>query len=136
VKAYSLDLRERVLAACQQPTCTLPQAAAQFSVSVSFSGKLLHRQRTSGSAAALPRGGGPGPVLGEAALRQLTTCLQPQPDATLAELAQALVVAGGPAVSRATRRRAVAGRDWRRKKRAPTLPSAAASGLSPCAGPW
>lgn len=128
MKAYSLDLRERVLAACQQQPRTLAQVAAQFSVSVSFISKLLRRQRTSGSPQALPHRGGPAPVLGEAARRQLTACLRQQPDATLAELGQALVAVGGPAVRRATLGRAVAGLDWRRKKRVSMLPSATASG--------
>mgnify|MGYP000473974965 CR=1 FL=1 len=46
MKAYSLDLRERVAAASQQPGCTIGAVAAQFSVSVSFVEKLLQRQRT------------------------------------------------------------------------------------------
>jgi len=48
MKAYSLDLRERVAAACQQPGRSTGAVAAQFSVSVSFVEKLLQRQRTSG----------------------------------------------------------------------------------------
>ncbi len=128
MKAYSLDLRQRVLAACQSAERTLPQVATQFSVSVSFISKLLHRQRTGASVAALPHRGGPAPILGAGALGQLTECLQQQPDATLAELGQALVAAGGPAVSRATLSRAVTGLGWRRKKRVSTPPSATANG--------
>ncbi|QKG53329.1 hypothetical protein [Hymenobacter sp. BRD67] len=55
MKAYSLDLRERVAAACAQPGRTIGAVAAQFSVSVSFVEKLLHRQRTTGAVAARPR---------------------------------------------------------------------------------
>jgi transposase len=124
MKAYSLDLRQRVLAACQSAERTLPQVAAQFSVSVSFISKLVRRQRTSGSAEALPPRGGPAPVLGQIALDQLTSCLQQQPDATLAELGTALLAAGGPVVSRATLARAVIKLGWRRKKRLSTPPSA------------
>lgn len=126
MKAYSLDLRERVLTACQSPERSLPQVAAQFSVSLSFISKLLRRQRTSGSAAALPPRGGPAPLLGQVALDHLTACLQQQPDATLAELAHALQAAGGPSVSRATLARAVTKLDWRRKKRQSTPPNATA----------
>lgn len=54
MKAYSLDLRERVAAACVQPGCSVMMVAAQFSVSASFVEKLLHRPRTTGSVAALP----------------------------------------------------------------------------------
>ena len=41
MKAYSLDLRERVAAACQQPGRTVGAVATQFSVSVSFVAKLF-----------------------------------------------------------------------------------------------
>ena len=52
MKAYSLDLRERVAVACGQTGQTGQtgrQVAVRFSVSVSFVEKRLHRQRTSGS---------------------------------------------------------------------------------------
>ena len=67
MKAYSLDLRERVAAACAQPGRTIGAVATQFSVSVSFVEKLLHRQRESGSLAALPHRSGPAPLLDAAA---------------------------------------------------------------------
>ena len=63
MKAYSLDLRERVVAACQTGL-TQPAMAAQFSVSLSFVAKLLRRQRTSGNVSALPSGHGPAPGRG------------------------------------------------------------------------
>ena len=63
MRAYSLDLRERVAAACQQPGRTIKAVAAQFSGSISFVEKLLQRQRTSGSLALLPLRGGPAPCL-------------------------------------------------------------------------
>ena len=71
MKAYSLDLRERVAAACAQPRRTIGAVATQFSVSVSFVEKLLHRQRTSGSLAALPHRSGPAPLLDAAARAEL-----------------------------------------------------------------
>ena len=55
MKAYSHDLRERVAAACAGPGAKIYQVAARFSVSLSFTYKLLRRQRTSGSVAELPR---------------------------------------------------------------------------------
>ena len=60
MKAYSSDLRERVAAACRTGL-TQPAVAAQFSVSLSFVAKLLHRQRTSGSVLARPRAWTPRP---------------------------------------------------------------------------
>lgn len=85
MKAYSLDLCERVVAACQAGL-TQPAVAPQFSVSLSFVAKLLRRQRTSGSVSALAGGRGPGPRLDAAALVQLSACLRQTPDATLDEL--------------------------------------------------
>ena len=63
MKAYSHALRERVAAACAEPGAKIYQVAARFSVSLSFTDKLLRRQRTSGSVAELPRHPGPAPRL-------------------------------------------------------------------------
>ncbi|GAA4050887.1 hypothetical protein GCM10022409_42060 [Hymenobacter glaciei] len=76
MKAYSLDLRERVAAACGEAGQTVSQVAARFSVSVSFVEKLLHRQRTSGSLASLPLRGGPDPLLDVVARAELGACLR------------------------------------------------------------
>ena len=128
MKAYSLDLRERVAAACQQPGRSLGAVAAQFSVSVSFVEKLLQRQRTSGSLAPLPLRGGPAPCLDASSRADVVACLRQQPDATLDELRVWVAALGGPAVSPATMGRAVQALDWRRKKRASTPPNATPSG--------
>ena len=128
MKAYSLDLRERVAAACAQSGRTVPAVAAQFSVSVSFVEKLLHRQRTTGSVAALPPRSGPAPDLDARARGEVRACLRQKPDATLAELRTWLAALGGPAVSQSTLWRAVQALGWRRKKRASTPPSATRRG--------
>jgi len=128
MKAYSLDLRERVAATCQQPGRTIGSVAAQFSVSVSFVEKLLKRQRTSGSLAPLPLRGGPAPCLDASSRADVVACLRQQPDATLDELRVWVAALGGPAVSVATMGRAVQAVGWRRKKRASTPPSATPSG--------
>ena len=86
MRAYSLDLRERVAAACQQPGRTIKAVAAQFSGSISFVEKLLQRQRTSGSLALLPLRGGPAPCLNASSRADVVACLCQQPDATLDEL--------------------------------------------------
>ena len=128
MKAYSLDLRERVAAACGQPGRTVAAVAAQFSVSCSFVEKLLHRQRTRGSVAALPPRSGPAPLLDVPARDGLRACLRQQPDATLDELRIWLAALGGPSVSQATLGRAVQALGWRRKKRVSTPLSATPSG--------
>lgn len=127
MKAYSDDLRQRVAAACAVPGRSLPQVAAQFAVSLSFVEKLLRRQRTSGSVAALPHRGGPAPRLTEAGRTTRLSCVAAQPDATLDELCQHLVVAGGPPLGRTTLWNALQALDWRRKKRVSTPLSATPS---------
>lgn len=119
MKAYSQDLRERVAAACAEPGAKLVQVAQRFAVSLSFTTKLLRRQRTSGSVAELPRHPGPAPRLDAAGDQCLLACLLAQPDATLAELGAALLAAGGPQLSGTAVWRATKRLGWRRKKKCP-----------------
>ena len=127
MKAYSHDLRERVAAACAEPGAKIYQVAARFCVSLSFTDKLLRRQRTSGSVAA-GRHPGPAPRLDAAGDQRLLACLHAQPDATLAEIGQALVAAGGPSLQRTAVWQAVERLGWGRKKKASTPLSATRSG--------
>ena len=46
MKAYSIDLRERIVAAVENDELSQAEASEQFAVSVSFIEKLLHRWRT------------------------------------------------------------------------------------------
>ena len=124
MKAYSLDLRERVAAACAKPGARIAQVAAQFSVSTSFIDKLLHRQRTTGSLAALPHNSGPAPMLDATGLLDLAACWQQAPDATLDETRLLLAAAGGPTMSRTAVWRATEAVGWGRKKKASTPPNA------------
>lgn len=128
LKPYSDDLRERVATACAVGNQSIGQVAAHFSVSVAFVNKLLKRQRTSGSLAALPHRGGPPPLLDAAARSQLAACVAQQPDATLDELRTQLAASGGPAVGRTTLWQALQALDLRRKKRVSTPPNATRSG--------
>lgn len=102
--------------------------ASRFTVSVSFVDKLLKRQRTSGSVAALPHRGGPASRLQEADRQRLLVYVTAQPDATLAELRQQLVAAGSPAVGQTVLWQTLRQLDLRRKKRVCTPPSATPSG--------
>ncbi len=128
MKAYSDDLRKRVLAACAAGTHTVGEVAARFCVSDSFVRKLRRRQRTTGASGALPHRSGPAPLLDAAARAQLAACVARQPDATLAELRGQLAAEGGPAVGQTTAWKALRALDLRRKKRASTPPSAPRSG--------
>ena len=94
MKAYSTDVRERVVAACDG---TRPQIAARFSVSVVWVRKRLRLRRDTGSIAPKPHGGGRRPAFdGEAAAR-LREAVRDDIDATLKDLAEASGVACSPA---------------------------------------
>ena len=117
MKAYSLDLRERVAAAADLPNATLWQVARQFAVSKSFVEKLRARQVATGSVAALPPGRGPSPRLTTSAHHTLNALVAAQSDATLAELCAALVAAAHPAVSPSTLCNLLQRLGWNRKKK-------------------
>jgi transposase len=129
MEAYSLDLRERIILACETPEDTREEVADTFGVSRSFVCKLLARWRASGDLAPAEGGRGPAPVLagGLAAVRRAVAA---RPDATLAELCAAVAAGGGPAVSRSTMCRAVAGLAWPLKKSPSTRPSATPGGCA------
>jgi transposase len=122
MKAYSMDLRERVVAACDARDGTREQIAARFSVSVSWIRDLLRRRRETGSIATKPRGGGRAPAFDEAAAGRLRAAVRADDDATLEELAEAAGVACAPsAVHRALDRLGIT-----RKKSRGGRPSATA----------
>jgi transposase len=105
MKPYSMDLRERVVAACNARDGTREQIAKRFSVSVSWIRDLLKRRRETGSFAPRPRGGGRKPAFDEAAAARLRAAVRADDDATLEELAEAAGVACCPsAVHRALQR--------------------------------
>jgi transposase len=98
MEAYSLDLRERVVRACDDHLGTQPEIAEMFGVSVSFITKLLRRRRRENSIAAKPHSGGGKPALQEHHLNRVKKLVEQQPDATLSELCQRLGRSGGPRV--------------------------------------
>jgi len=108
MEAYSLDLRQRIVRACEEADETRSEIARRFSVSLSLVNKLWRRWLETGSAAAYPKGKGPPPLLEGLRLERLRHCVDRKRDATLDELREALIQAGGPAVSRSTICRALA----------------------------
>jgi transposase len=89
MKAYSIDLRERVVAACDAGDATREQVAARFSVSISWIRKLLRQRRQTGSIEPKPHGGGHPRAFDAAADDRLRRAARHDADATLAELAGA-----------------------------------------------
>lgn len=119
MQAYSLDLRQRIVAACAVPGARQVQVAARFCVSVAFIGKLLRRQRYTGSVAALPGRGGSARYLDAAAQLWLVAQVAQTPDQTLAELRTAWVAAGGRPVCLPVHWRVLDEHGLRRKKSLP-----------------
>ena len=105
MKAYSTDLRERVVAACDAGDATREQIAARFSVSVAWIRKIVRQRRETGSIEPKPRGGGRAPAFDAEADSRLRQAVRSDDDATLEELARATGVACCPsAVHRALAR--------------------------------
>src|SRR4051794_37931004 len=89
----SLDLRQRVVAARDRAEGTPQQSAGRLAVSVAWVDRLLQRRRQTGSIAPKPHGGGRKPASDADADRRLRQAVADRPDATLAELRQAVGVA-------------------------------------------
>ena len=94
MEAYSLDLRQRICAACDEQFETRQEVAEQFGVSRWFVQKLLRQRRKRGTIVAQPRGRGPAPALGAADRQVLGKLVKAAPDATLSELCCMLQRAG------------------------------------------
>lgn len=107
MEAYSLDLRQRIVRACEEADETRLEIAQRFLVSLSFVNKLWRRWVTTGEAAAYPKGKGPLPLLDGSGLERLRRCVKRKADSTLNQFRDALVQAGGPAVSSSTMCRAL-----------------------------
>ena len=86
MRAYSNDLRERVVSACDAGELTREEIADQIQVSTSWIRRLLQRRRETGSFAALPGGRGPEPMLTEAKRERLAKAINDKPDLTLEQL--------------------------------------------------
>jgi len=86
MRAYSNDLRERIVAAVERGDHSLRELAHLFSVSLSCIVRLLQHKRRTGSVQPKPHAGVPARKLDAAAAARLLELVRAQPDATLAEL--------------------------------------------------
>ncbi len=117
---YSLDLRLKVVHACQHSGQTRQAVAELFGVSLSFVEGMMRRvRRVRRNADLAPRKWRPGPrvKIDPAGCERLERWLQEQPDLTLLELAKKLQAEGGPAVSTPTLCRVLQRLGLGRKKR-------------------
>ena len=85
MEAYSLDLRQRVLAAYDEGKKTT-QVAKQFDVCKAWARRVKQRRRELGIITPLPRNAGRKPKLDEATRARLREFIKAHPDATLEEL--------------------------------------------------
>jgi transposase len=83
MKAYSLDLRERVLADCEGGEAT-EAVAARYRVSASWVRRLKQRRRETGSIAPRPQRHGPRPSWAGQE-EAIAAAVRERPDATLEE---------------------------------------------------
>ena len=83
---YSMDLRERVVQACDEKRGSREHIAQLYGVSTAWIRRLLQRRRERGTIAPQPHGGGRPPKLTGRKLKRLKELVEQQPDATLTEL--------------------------------------------------
>jgi transposase len=111
-KAYSIDLREKVIQAVDNKKYTIQEIAGMFKVSRRWIYKLIYQRRNTGSIAPIGHGGGREAKFQGESLKELKKLVNSQPDITLQEiLDQTGVDASIMAVHRALKRL-----DFRRKK--------------------
>ena len=119
MKAYSMDLRERVVAAVDRKEGTWDAIAARFRVSRAWVGNLLSQRRRTGPIAPRPRHAGRPPAVDAKGLDRLRAAIDADPDGTPEELRRAARVTCSPS----TVRRALGRMGYARKKSRSARPS-------------
>ena len=99
MQAYSLDLRERVVAAYEKGEHSLAEIAQRFSVGQTFLKKMLRQKRETDSLERLPQRAGAKKLLSESQRDWLAKQVKDNPDLTLVELQEALLQTKQVAVS-------------------------------------
>ena len=90
MKAYSNDLRKKIVQAYENNEGSYRKLAARFSVSLGFVQNLMKRYRETGEVDPLPHGGGSSPKLTADQMTLVADLLQEYPEATLAQLCDRL----------------------------------------------
>lgn len=123
MRAFSLDLRQRVLDAALRGDRTEQAVADAFGVSLGFIQKIKRRWRSDGTAAPVEQRRGPTPALSDGDLAALAEHVREAPDATYDERRARLANERGVEVSRPTVNRALARLGLTLKKRRSGPPS-------------
>ena len=116
MQAYSLDLRERVVAAYENGAETISQVASRFAVSAGFVKKMLFQRRATGSLVPVGHRGGQPKRLSDNHRRWLLKTVLAQADVTLADLQASLAKEKRVSVSVPTLWRELRALNLRRKK--------------------
>jgi len=116
MRAYSVDLRQKVIDAHNQQEGSQRQLAKRFRVSLTFIENLLKRYRTDGTVEPRAHGGGRSAKLSPEQESVLATLVEEDNDAILVELCERLEQRVGVRISRATMGRIVQKLKLTRKK--------------------
>lgn len=90
MKAYSHDLRQKIVQAYENKEGSYRQLAKRFSVSLGFVQNLMKRYRETGQVDPLPHGGGSSPKLTQSQMQLVAELIGEYQEATLAELCDRL----------------------------------------------
>jgi transposase len=116
MKAYSNDLRQKIVETNTRERESIQQTAKRFDVSYSFTWKLIKGYEQTGKVSPKPHGGGAKPKLNSSQLGIVAQLNKQKNDATLEELVIQLEETIGVKVSRATMGRVVLKLKLTRKK--------------------
>jgi putative transposase len=116
-RAYSEDLRIRIVKAYEQGLGSIREIAQQFQVGKTFVSKLLQRWQEKGSVSPLPQGGGVKSKLESVHLEKLQKMVEEKNDITLAELKEGLKQSTGLEISVPTVHRGLEKLGLSRKKK-------------------
>jgi transposase len=116
MRAHSLDLRSRIVAAYEKKEGSIRELAKRFSVSKNSVYELLKLYRATGSVEPIPYQAGAKAKFDDAAVTELAKLLAAKNDATLSELCEQMCECTGIRVSEATMCRTLQRQGLTRKK--------------------
>lgn len=115
MKAYSLDLRQKIIETYENESISQRKLAKRFRVAPSFVTRLLKQYRQTGELSPKPRPGRPR-KLSSQQIELIQSLVEAQPDITLGELCEALKAQVGVRVSTPTMCRVMKHLNLTRKK--------------------
>jgi transposase len=102
MKAYSTDLRQRIVDAYKKGEGSVRELAQRFVVAYKTVQNYLNLERETGSVEPRPHGGGPTPKLDDAGVQEMRAIVAEKTDRTLDEIAKEMGVRNMAHVGRTT----------------------------------